>query len=142
MSLRRFFSRRRRDADLASEIEAHLALEAEENRARGLSPEEARRRANIRFGSPRRVRESEWERNTMKLIDDSGRDLKYAVRTLARAPGFTIAAVLVMALGIGANTALFTVVRSVLLKPLPFKDPNRLVAPCESWKDHVCDNTR
>ena len=122
-----FFNRRKRDADLASEIEAHLAMEAEENRARGLSPEEALRRAQIKFGSQRRVRESEWERSTMKLLDDTGRDLKYAARTLARAPGFTIAAVLVMALGIGANTALFTVVRSVLLQPLPFNQPDRLI---------------
>ena len=119
MSLKRFFSRSRRDAELAREIEAHIELEAEENRSRGLSPQEARRQAHVKFGSLRRVRESEWESNTMKVIDDAWRDLKYAVRTLARTPGFTVAAVLVMALGIGANTALFTVVRSVLLKPLP-----------------------
>ena len=61
-------------------------MEVEENRARGLSPEEALRRAQIKFGSQRRVRESEWERNTMKLLDDTGRDLKYAARTLARRP--------------------------------------------------------
>ena len=127
MSIRRFFSRGRRDADLASEIEAHLALEVDDNIACGLSPEEARRRAYLKFGSPRRVRETEWENNTMRLIDDAGRDLKYSLRTLARTPGFTVAAVLVMALGIGANVALFTVVRSVLLKPLPFKDPARLI---------------
>lgn len=127
MSIKRFFNRSHRDADLAREIEAHLELEAEENRSRGLSPAEARRRAYVKFGSLRRVRESEWERNTMKLIDDTWRDLKYAARTLARAPGFAIAAVLVMALGIGANTALFTVVRSVLLKPLPFSEPDRLI---------------
>jgi putative ABC transport system permease protein len=127
MSMKRFLSRRRRAADLAREIEAHIELEAEENRSRGLSPQEARRLAYIKFGSPRRVRESEWESNTMKLIDDAWRDLKYAARTLARTPGFTVAAVLVMALGIGANTALFTVVRSVLLKPLPFKDSDRLI---------------
>ncbi len=127
MSMKRFLSRSRRDADLASEIEAHLELEAEENRSRGLSPQEARRQAYVKFGSPRRVRESEWESNTMKLIDDAWHDLKYAVRTLARTPGFTVAAVLVMALGIGANTALFTVVRSVLLKPLPFREPDRLI---------------
>ncbi len=127
MSIKRFFSRSRRNADLAREIEAHLELEVEENIARGLSPEEARRRAYVKFGSPRRVRESEWENDTMRLIDDGWRDLKYALRTLARTPGFTIAAVLVMALGIGANTAIFTVVHSVLLKPLPFKDPDRLI---------------
>jgi predicted permease len=127
MSMKGFFSRRRRDAELAREMDAHLELEVEENMARGLSPQEARRRAHVKFGSLRRVHENEWENNTLKLIDDSWRDLKYAMRTLARTPGFTIAAVLVMALGIGANTALFTVVRSVLLKPLPFKDPDRLI---------------
>ncbi|HEY1904206.1 MAG TPA: ABC transporter permease [Terracidiphilus sp.] len=127
MSLKRFFHRRRRDADLAAEIEAHLALEADENQSLGLSAQEARRRAYIKFGSPRRVRESEWEHNTMKHIDDTVRDFRYALRTLVRTPGFTIAAILVMALGIGANTALFTVVRSVLLKPLPFTQPDRLI---------------
>jgi putative ABC transport system permease protein len=127
MNIRRFFSRGRRDADLTHEIEAYIELEAEENRARGLSAAEARRRAHVKFGSPRRVRESEWENNTMKLADGLWRDGKYALRTLARTPGFTIAAVLVMALGIGANTALFTVVRSVLLQPLPFREPGRLI---------------
>lgn len=127
MNMRRFFSRRQRDEELVLEIEAHLEMEVEENAARGLSPEEARRQAHVKFGSPRRVRESEWEGNTLNFADDCWRDLKYAVRTLVRTPGFAISAVLVMALGIGANSALFTVVRSVLLKPLPFKDPGRLI---------------
>jgi predicted permease len=127
MSIMRFFNRSHRAAELVREIEAHIELEANENRMRGLDPQEARRQAQVKFGSPRRVRENEWERNTMKLIDDTWRDLKYAARSLARAPGFTIAAVFVMALGIGANTALFTVVRSVLLEPLPFSQPDRLI---------------
>lgn len=127
MSMKRFLSRNRRDAELAREIEVHLEMEIEENEARGLSPEEARRQAYVKFGSARRVRESEWESNTMGLIEGVGRDLKYAARTLARTPGFTIAAILVMALGIGANSAIFAVVRSVLLKPLPFRDPDRLI---------------
>jgi len=127
MGMKRFLSRRRRDRELAREIEAHLAMEIEENEARGLAPEEARRQAYVKFGSPRRVRESEWESNTMLVLEGCWRDLKYAVRTLARTPGFAIAAVLVMALGIGANSALFAVVRSVLLKPLPFRDPGRLI---------------
>ena len=127
MSMMRFWKRRRRADEFSREIEAHIALEADENRSRGLSGEEAVRRARVKFGSGRRVRENEWERDTMKPFDSLFRDVRYAVRTLGRTPGFTIAAVLVMALGIGANTALFTVVRSVLLKPLPFREPDRLI---------------
>ncbi len=138
----RLFNRRRSDAELAQEIAQHLAQEIDDNRARGLSSEEARREAMMKFGSARRVREELWQQNTLAFFDDLLRDLRYAARTLGRTPGFTIMAVVVMALGIGANAALFTVVRSVLLKPLPYKDPNRLVALCESWKDHVCEDTR
>src|ERR1035441_7296195 len=89
MSMKRFFSRNRRDAEFAREIEAHLEMEIEENEARGLSPEEARRRAYVKFGSARRVRESEWESNTMMLMEGVWRDLKYAARTLPRTPGCT-----------------------------------------------------
>lgn len=115
MNLKRFFSRRSRDEEMAREMEAHRAMEADWNLARGLSPEEAQGRAYVEFGSPRRVRESEWESNSLMAIEGVWRDVKYAVRTLARTPSFTMAAVLVMALGIGANAALFTVVRTVLL---------------------------
>jgi predicted permease len=127
MSCLKFFRRRQADAELQEEIDFHLAEETAENLARGLKPEESRRLAYLKFGNARRVRESEWEGHTIRPIEDAWRDFKYAVRTLMRTPGFTIAAVLVMALGIGANTAIFAVVRSVLLEPLPFKDPNRLI---------------
>jgi putative ABC transport system permease protein len=135
MHWRRFFRRKRSDAELAQEIELHLAQEIADNRTRGMSEEEAGRQAHLKFGSTRRVREEIWQINTFALLDNVWRDLKYATRTLARSPGFTVMAVLVMALGIGANTALFTVVRSVLLKPLPYKDPGRLVAVYERWND-------
>ena len=127
MNFSRFFSRRKRDTELTREMEAHIAHETDENLARGLSPEEARRQAYLKFGSPRRIQEEEWNNSTIRLFDDLWRDCKYSARTLWRTPGFAITAIVVMALGIGANTALFTVVRSVLLTPLPFKDPGRLV---------------
>jgi len=128
MSWRRFFRRRREDAELQEEIRAYLEEETAENIVRGMSAEEARRQARIKLGNPERVREALWRQNTATAIDDVWRNVKYAARTLRRTPGFAVIAVLVMALGIGANTALFTVVRSVLLNPLPFPDPNRLIA--------------
>ncbi|WP_263358702.1 ABC transporter permease [Acidicapsa ligni] len=132
MSWKRFFRRSQADAELVQEMESYLAEEMDENLARGMSREEARRRAYVKLGNPQQVREGLWQQNTLSAADSLLRDLKYAVRTLARSPGFTVIAVLVMALGIGANVALFTVVRSVLLKPLPFEDPDRLMMISEA----------
>ena len=128
MNLRRFFHRRRSDAELQEEIRTYLEEETAENAARGMPPVEARRQARIMLGNPQRIREELWQQNTLRMIDNLWRDLKYATRTLRRTPAFATIAILVMALGIGANVALFTVVRSVLLNPLPFSTPNRLVA--------------
>jgi len=132
MSWRRLFRRKRADAELAQEIDFYLAEEMDENIARGMKAEEARRKAYVKLGNPQQVREGLWQQNTLALLDNLWRDLKYATRTLSRSPGFTSVAILVMALGIGANVALFTVVRSVLLKPLPFADPDRLVMISEA----------
>ena len=130
--MRRIFQRRRRDRDLASEIATHIQEERAENLARGLAPEEADRRARIKFGSARRVHEDLWQQNSVAPFENLTRDLRYTIRTLARTPGFTLTAILVMALGIGATTALFTVVRSVLLNPLPYPHSSRLVSLYES----------
>ena len=135
MSWLRFFRRRRADAELQQEMDAYLAEETADNIARGVKPEEARRRARIKLGNPQSVRETLWQQNTVSLLDKLGRDLKYATRTLARTPGFSLIAVTVMALCIGATTSLFTVVRSVLLRPLPFRDPGRLVMLYEHFRD-------
>lgn len=135
MSLRRFFQRGASRRELSREIAAHLAEETEENVARGISELEARRQARLDFGSEQEVLEDVWKLDTVGILDDLWRDLRYAFRRLSRAPGFTAVAVLVMALGIGANTTLFTVVRSVLLKPLPFEDSDRLVALYEQSAD-------
>jgi predicted permease len=136
MGMGRYFRRKDEDAELTREIEAHIAHEIDENVARGMTAEEARRRALVKFGSRRIVREDLWRWNTIGVLDDVWRDLRYVLRTLRRAPGFALAVILVMALGIGSVTAMFTIVRSVLLKPLPFKEPERLVRLYE----HSADN--
>jgi len=135
MGIGRYFQRRDKDADLAREIDAHIAHEIDENMARGMTEAESRRRAQIKFGSPQNAREDVWEWNTVGVIDDLWRDLLYVLRTLRRAPGFALAVIVVMALGIGAVTGMFTIVRSVLLKPLPFGDADRLVMLYEQSAD-------
>src|SRR5713226_7393559 len=118
---------KKRDADLERELRSDLELGEEEQREGGISEEEAPYAALRAFGNPTLIREQTraiWRWNWLESL---ARDLRFSLRTLRRTPGFTVIAVLVMALGIGANVALFTVVRGVLLKPLPFQDPDRLV---------------
>lgn len=128
MSWRRFLGRKRRDAELQDELRSYLEEETAENIARRMSSEKAQRRARIKLGNPQRVREALWRQNTLTAVEDIWRNPRYAARTMGRAPGFAMIAILVMALGIGATVTLFTVVRSVLLNPLPFPDANRLIA--------------
>src|ERR1700691_6236095 len=118
---------KKRDADLERELRSDLELEEEEQREGGISGEEARYTALRAFGNPSLIREQTRAIWSWNWLESLARDLPISLRTLRRPPGFTIIAVLVMALGIGANVALFTVVRGVLLKPLPFDDPDRLV---------------
>ena len=127
MSLFRFFHRKRSDTELQEEIECFLAEETAENEARGMSPDEARRQARVKLGNAQKVRESLWLQNSPLLFTSVGRDVKYAFRTLSRTPGFSVIAIAVIALCIGAATSLFTIVHSVLLRPLPFRDPDHLV---------------
>lgn len=127
MRWRRFFHRSAEQAELAAEIESYIAHEMDDNLARGMPRAEAERQAYLKFGNPQRVKEQQWDRSTVHLFDNFGRDLRHAARTLWRDRGFALVVLLVMAIGIGANTAMFTVVRAVLLKPLPFPEPERLV---------------
>jgi predicted permease len=127
MSLFRFFHRKRSDAELQDEIECFLAEETAENEARGMSSDEARRQARVKLGNPRKVRESLWVQNSPMLLTNVARDVHYAFRTLRRTPGYSFIAITIMVLCIGAATSLFTIVRSVLLRPLPFRDPDHLV---------------
>ena len=123
---------RKRDADLERELRSDMELEEEEQWEGGISAEEAHYAALRAFGNTALIREqtrATWSRTWLESL---ARDLRFSLRALRRTPGFTIIAILVMALGIGANVALFTVVRGVLLKPLPFQDPDRLVMLYES----------
>ena len=128
MTMRRFTDRARKDEDLAQEIESHLAHEQDRQAARGLSSEEARRRARLGFGNPRTIREQVWRYRTLPWFDDLWRDLRFALRSLAKTPAFTAIAILVIAVGIGVNTAVFSVINTVLLKPLTYPNPQALVA--------------
>ncbi len=127
MNIERFKDRKRKDEDLAEEIDSHLAHEEDANTARGLPPEEAHRLANLKFGNPRTTREGIWQYRSLPWIEDLWRDLKFVLRSLAKTPGFTAIAIVVIAVGIGVNTAVFSVINTVLLKPLTYPDPQSLV---------------
>ena len=127
MSLRRFMRRARKDEDLAAEIESHLAHEQDKNDALGLPADESRRAARLKFGNPRTTREHVWRYRSFPWVENSWRDLRFAVRALAKTPGFTAIAILVIAVGIGVNTAVFSVINTVLLKPLTYPDPQSLM---------------
>ena len=131
----RWWQIRKRDADLVRELQSDLELEEEEQRERGVSSEEARYAARRAFGNPTLIHEHTRAVWTWNRLENLLRDLRISIRTLLRSPGFSMIAVLVMALCIGAATSLFTVVRSVLLKPLPFRDPAQLVMIYEHFRD-------
>jgi putative ABC transport system permease protein len=122
---------KKRDADLERELRSDLELEEEEQRESGISGGEARYAASRAFGNPALIREQTRAIWSWNWLESLALDMRLSLRTLRRTPSFTVIAVLVMALGIGANVALLTVVRGVLLKPLPFHDPDRLVMVSE-----------
>jgi MacB-like periplasmic core domain len=119
--------RKRRDADFDAEIRAHLALETDRLIAEGLSPGAARLEARRAFGNITRTREQFYESRRFIWLDDLGRDVRYALRSLGRNPGFAAIAVITLALGIGANTAIFSVLNAVILRSLPYQDSDRFV---------------
>lgn len=135
LRLRSLFRRRRVEEDLDAELQYHLGMKIDQYLAKGMSPTEARRSAMIDMGGIELRKEECRDMRRVGLVEDLLQDFRYGFRILLKNPGFTAAAVLTLSFGIGANTAIFSVVNGVLWHSLPFKDPQRLVQVFETTRE-------
>ena len=137
--LRALVGSRRMDREFDDEIASHLAEATEEYVQQGLSPDEAQRAAQRSFGGVTQVREVYQDVRSFVWLEDLGRDVRHAARTLRRSPAFTTAAAATLALAIGANTTMFSVLNAVLLRPLPYQSPEQLAM---LWSEDPTENLR
>ncbi len=146
--LRQIFARVRaasqnsqRDHMLDEELRTHLSLLVAQNIQRGMSPEEARRAANLALGGADQIKESVRDYRGLPLLDSFAQDIRFAFRMLRKSPGFTAVAVFTLALGIGANTAIFSLVDCLLLRPLPIHQPDKVAILFSTWKNTGTNTT-
>ena len=141
--LGRLLRRRRLEAQLDAELRDHLERQTADYVRAGFGEAEARRRAQLDLGGLEQVKEECRDARGTRLLEDLGQDLVYGVRVLRRSPAFTLVAVLSLALGIGANTAIYTLVDSLVLRSLPVRDPVRLVRlEGGSWTNPIWEEVR
>ncbi len=135
------FRRRQVDREIAAELEAHIALRTDDNIGHGMSPEEARRDALLRFGNPTATKERATAADAALALDSVIRDVRFALRQFRRSPGFTIVVISILAVGIGASTAIFSVVNPILFEPLPYPHANRIATIWDTYKTQRIETT-